>query len=60
MLYNPFGSDEMPSLSGRIITLAVAAPERMGTLFVATFGADHGVELEQQHKEPHEPLDLRA
>ncbi len=50
----------MPSLSGRIITLAVAAPERMGTLFVATFGADHGVELEQQHKEPHEPLDLRA
>ena len=42
----------------RILTVAVAAPERLGTLFLDTFGRDNGVELEASRREPHEPLDF--
>lgn len=42
----------------RILSEAVAAPERLGDLAVQTFGPTHGVDLEAFEHHPHEPLDL--
>jgi plasmid stability protein len=42
----------------RILTHAVAVPERLGDLFLKTFGPAGGVDLELPEQEPHEPLDL--
>lgn len=42
----------------RILRQAVSAPERLGELAVRLFGPDHGVDVEQQSRPPHEPLDL--
>ena len=39
----------------RILTQAVSAPERMGALFLATFGGEGGVDLEAEPRVPHEP-----
>lgn len=43
----------------RIISKAVSAPERLGTLAVEIFGSEHGVELELAPRELHEPPDFR-
>ena len=42
----------------QILTLAVAAPERLGDLFMETFGPGGEAELELSPREPHGPMDL--
>jgi len=42
----------------RILKRAMAAPERIGDLFLKYFGPTNGVELELPPHEPHEPIDL--
>ena len=42
----------------RILKRAMAAPERIGDLFLKYFGPTNGVELELPPREPHEPIDL--
>jgi len=42
----------------RILRRAVAGPERLGDLAVATFGPAHGVELELAEHAAHEPVDI--
>lgn len=42
----------------RILSRAVAAPERLGDLVVEHFGPDHGVNLTLPSRERHEPPDL--
>ena len=42
----------------QILTLAVAAPERLDDLFVETFGPGGEAELELSPSEPHDPVDL--
>jgi len=42
----------------RILKRAMAAPERIGDLFLKYFGPTNGVELELPPNEPHEPIDL--
>lgn len=41
----------------QILKRALAAPERLGDLFVKHFGMDRGVDLELPGREPHEPMD---
>ena len=40
----------------RIISLAVSAPENLGSLALSLFGQAHGSDLELHEREPHEPL----
>ena len=42
----------------QILKRAVAAPERLGDLFLKYFGPDNGVDLKLPPREPHEPLNL--
>lgn len=42
----------------RILKRAIAAPERIGDLFLKYFGPTNGVELELPPREPHDPIDL--
>lgn len=48
----------MEELARRILTNAVAAPERMGDFFLAQFGTANGIDLPLEPREPHEPIDL--
>lgn len=42
----------------QILRQAVAAPTKLGQLFLKTFGAKAGVELELPPREPHEPIEF--
>lgn len=42
----------------RILRQAVSAPRRLGELAVRLFGPEHGVDLQPQPRQPHEPIDL--
>jgi antitoxin FitA len=42
----------------QILRRAVAPPERLGDLFLKTFGPAKGADLELPLRVPHEPLDL--
>lgn len=42
----------------RILARAVAPPGRLGDLFLKTFGAARGFDLEAPPREPHEPPTL--
>ena len=42
----------------QILKRAVAAPERLGDLFLKYFGPEGGGDLDLPAREPHEPLDL--
>jgi antitoxin FitA len=52
------GGVSMEEEARRILTRAVAAPERLGDLFLKTFGPSGAVDLELPDQKPHEPLDL--
>ena len=42
----------------RILKDAVSAPEHLGDLATSIFGPEHGVELPQPERTPHEPMNL--
>jgi len=42
----------------QILTRAVSPPERVGDLFVETFGPAHGIDREIPQREPHESMNL--
>jgi plasmid stability protein len=42
----------------RILTRVVAPPDRLGDLFLRTFGPSAGAELRTLPREPHEPVTL--
>lgn len=42
----------------RILMGAVNVPERLGDLALACFGPEHGIELDLEPREPHEPPEL--
>ena len=44
----------------QILKRAVTSPERLGDLFLKTFGSDKGADLEISPREPHEPLDFES
>ena len=44
----------------QILKRAVAAPERLGDLFLKYFGPEGGVDLNLNPRDPHEPIDLSA
>ncbi len=50
----------MEELARRILTDALAAPDRLGDLFLRQFGRSNGVELEELPRNGHEPLDLES
>ena len=44
----------------QILKRAVAPPERLGDLFLKTFGSARGADLELIPRDPHEPVDLES